>query len=244
MTRSPSRDATSHGPYPERRKFMRRMAGVCLGMTGGLALVDSQSAYGDPPMAGRPLKFNKRLRLEGTAPDFAGVEHSHGGRVGLSDFARDKLLVLVFTSLRCPMSKKYLERFEEFAREYAARSVRLLATSVETAAMESMGKIRERLRDRPVPYEWLHDGTQQIGRDYGAYVTPQVVILDEGRRVVYAGAWDDHVNRAEVVKHYVLDAVEATLAGRPVLVGESLPKGCDIEYRAEPASRSAAGDAK
>ncbi len=96
--------------------------------------------------------------------------------------------MLVFTSLRCPVSKKYLERFEEFAREYSSRSVRLLATSVETAETESMARIRERLRDRPVPFEWLHDGTQRIGRDYGAYVTPQVVVLDERRRVTYAGS--------------------------------------------------------
>ncbi len=56
------------------------------------------------------------------------------------------------------------------------------------------------------------------------------------------GAWDDHIDRAEVVKHYVLDAVEAALAGRPALVGESLPKGCEIEYRVERGRGGAAGD--
>lgn len=193
--------------------------------------LEGSLAVGDETAAERPLKFNKKLRLGGPGPGFAGVESSAGGRVGLADFARDRVLVLVFTSLRCPMSKKYLERFDEFAREYAERSVRLLAVSVETAESESMPRVRERLRLRPVPYAWLHDPSQRMGIDYGAYVTPQVVVLGAEQRVVYAGAWDDHVDRAEVVKHYVLDAVEATLAGRKVLVGESLPRGCEIEYR-------------
>jgi peroxiredoxin len=214
-----------------RRNWGREMAGQSVaGVATGVGLA-GWFACGDDSPTGRPLKFNKRLRLGGPAPGFMGVESSDGGRVGLADFARDRVLVLVFTSLRCPMSRKYLERFDEFAREYAERSVKLLAVSVETAESESMDHIRERLRTRPVPYAWLHDPTQRMGIDYGAYVTPQVVVLGAERRVVYAGAWDDHVERAEVVKHYVLDAVEATLAGRKVLVGESLPRGCEIEYR-------------
>ncbi|HVW02916.1 MAG TPA: redoxin, partial [Planctomycetaceae bacterium] len=65
---------------------------------------------------------------------------------------------------------------------------------------------------------------------YGATVTPQVFLLDAQRKVVYMGAFDDHLEADKVTEHYLRDAVEALLAGKEIEVGETLPQGCPISY--------------
>jgi peroxiredoxin len=182
----------------------------------------------------KPAKFNKVLKLGDPAPGFPALPAVDGQSYALTDFDDARLLVLIFTSQKCPVSKAYEARFAELSADFADRGLRVVALSVATGANEQLDKVRQRFEREPRPYLYLHDPTQAVGRTYGAYVTPQVFILDAQRKVAYMGAFDDHHDRREVVKHYVLDAVDALLAGRPILVGESLPKGCEIEYRDNP----------
>jgi peroxiredoxin len=184
----------------------------------------------------KPAKFNKVLKLGDPAPCFAALPAVDGRSYALADFQEARILVLIFTSQKCPVSKAYESRFAELTTDFADRGVRVVALSVATAANEQLDKVREKFEKEPRPYVYLHDPSQAVGRSFGAYVTPQVFVLDSERKVAYMGAFDDHHDRREVVKHYVLDAVDALLAGRPVLVGESLPKGCEIEYRDAPQS--------
>jgi peroxiredoxin len=182
----------------------------------------------------KPAKFNKVLKLGDPAPSFPALAAVDGRSYALTDFDDARLLVLIFTSQKCPVSKAYEARFAELTADFADRGLRVVALSVATGANEQLDKVRQRFEKDPRPYVYLHDPTQAVGQTYGAYVTPQVFILDAQRKVAYMGAFDDHHDRREVVKHYVLDAVDALLAGRPILVGESLPKGCEIEYRDKP----------
>ena len=182
----------------------------------------------------KPAKFNRVLKLGDPAPSFPALAAVDGRSYALADFQEARLLVLIFTSQKCPVSKAYETRFAELTTDFADRGVRVVALSVATAANEQLDKVRQRFEKDPRPYVYLHDPSQAVGRSFGAYVTPQVFVLDSERKVAYMGAFDDHHDRREVVKHYVVDAVDALLAGRPVLVGESLPKGCEIEYRDDP----------
>jgi peroxiredoxin len=215
-------------------------------MRAGIATVAGMAGAGagatrgeEPPIAReqRPAKFNKRLKINGPAPDFVDLAAADGSRYSLKSFADATILVIVFTSRKCPVSQAYQTRFTELWAEFETHGLQMVAISVATGANEQLDKVREELKVHPRPYPWLHDPTQQVGRDFGAYVTPQVFVLDAQRRVVYMGAFDDHHDRREVVKHYVLDAVDAILRNRPVLVPESLPKGCEIEYAGEPRSK-------
>lgn len=187
---------------------------------------------GEPPVARepKPAKFNKKLRINDRAPDFTDLAAADGRRYSLGDFSEAAILVIVFMSRKCPVSREYRTRFTELCAEFEPHGLEMIAISVATGANEQLDKVREELKVHPRPYPWLHDPTQNVGRDFGAYVTPQVFVLDARRRVVYMGAFDDHHDRREVVKHYVLDAVDAIIRNREVLVPESLPKGCEIEY--------------
>ena len=213
----------------------RGLAAVPLLSVGTGAACPSAAGAAEPPIPRepKPAKFNKKLRINDRAPSFADLAAADGRRYSLGDFSEAAILVIVFLSRKCPVSREYQTRFTELCAEFEPHGLQMVGISVATGANEQLDKVREELKVHPRPYPWLHDPTQKVGRDYGAYVTPQLFVLDSERRVVYMGAFDDHHDRKEVVKHYVLDAVDAIIRNRPVLVPESLPKGCEIEYAGE-----------
>ena len=54
--------------------------------------------------------------------------------------------------------------------------------------------------------------------------------LDPSRTIVYRGAIDDNYKADRVKQRYLRDAIDATLAGRPVPMPETEAIGCDIDY--------------
>jgi peroxiredoxin len=91
--------------------------------------------------------------------------------------------------------------------------------------------MRQRAQKRGFNFPYLYDPSQQIARRYGAVFTPEVFVLDRQRRIVYTGAIDDRAPPGTPQRQYLIDAVEAVLAGQPVPVAEtSAAAGCRIKY--------------
>jgi hypothetical protein len=80
------------------------------------------------------------------------------------------------------------------------------------------------------PFPYLHDADQSVGRGFGATSTPQLFVLDGERKIAYMGAFDDNMIESEVKHHYLIDAVDALLAGKKPEVTETRARGCSIEY--------------
>ena len=91
--------------------------------------------------------------------------------------------------------------------------------------------MKQRAAAGKLQFDYLRDGRQQVGRAFGATSTPHVFILDENRRIVYSGAFDDNRSESAVQHHYVIDAVNALLAGNPVPVAKTKQFGCAITYQ-------------
>ena len=81
-------------------------------------------------------------------------------------------------------------------------------------------------------YSWtfpfLYDGDQQlVARAYGCLATPHVFIFDKDRKLRYNGRYEP-----ETVKHPdARNAVEALLAGNPVLAETTRPHGCSTKWK-------------
>jgi hypothetical protein len=76
----------------------------------------------------------------------------------------------------------------------------------------------------------LHDATQQVARSYGAAYTPEFVVLNKERKVVYLGAMDDSPDGKNITKRYLEDAVTAALAGQKPQTAETPAVGCAVRY--------------
>ena len=63
----------------------------------------------------------------------------------------------------------------------------------------------------------------------GAQVTPEAYLLDAGLKLVYRGRIDNSRNGDAITATELRDALEATLAGKPVEKTEARAFGCSIK---------------
>ena len=164
------------------------------------------------------------------APAWSNLVGTDDGKHSLKDLSAAKVVVVVFTCNSCPFSVDYEDRLVAFAREYASKGVELVAINVNREEEDSLPKMKERAAARGFPFPYLHDPSQEIGKAYGAKVTPHVFILDGDRKVAYVGAFDNARKKEKVTRTYVKDAVEALLAGKTPAPAKTNAAGCSIRY--------------
>src|SRR6266446_2824371 len=144
-----------------------------LATVASLALLSRLSAA-DPPT----------LPLGSAAPafDLPGVD---GRNWSLKDFARAKILVVIFTCDHCPTAQYYEERIKQLAADYTNKSVTVVAimpNDPKSVRLDELGwtdlsdsyqEMKIRARDKQFNFPYLYDGdTETVARAYGPVVTP------------------------------------------------------------------------
>ena len=182
------------------------------------------------------------LPLGSPAPPFS-LEGTDGQKHGLDDFARAKLLVVVFTCNHCPTAQYYEPRLKQLAVDYAPKGVAVVAimpndpNSVRldelgwTDLGDSFAEMKIRAHDRQFNYPYLYDGdTEAVARAYGPVATPHAFVFDATRKLRYVGAIDDSERVERVKQHYLRDALDALLAGQEPPVTKTKVVGCSIKW--------------
>jgi peroxiredoxin len=182
------------------------------------------------------------LAIGAKAPDFdlPGVD---GRNHRLSDFAKAKVLVIVFTANHCPTAQAYEERIARLASDYESRGLALVAISPNdpravrldelgfTDLGDSFADMKQRAKDRSIRYPYLYDGeTEAVSRQYGPVATPHAFVFDEERKLRFQGRIDDGENPAKIKVSDTRNAIEALLAGKPVPVEATKVFGCSIKW--------------
>ena len=159
-------------------------------------------------------------------PDTEGEQHSLDGGDG-------RPTVLVFTCNHCPYALAWQDRIADAARDYAGRA-RFLAINSNDAGRypaDSYEKMQQRVRDEQWPLPYLHDESQQVARQFGAKVTPDVFVLDAGNRLRYRGAPDQDYGEPSHDAAWLRGALDALLEGRDPDPAETDPVGCSVKWR-------------
>lgn len=185
-----------------------------------------------PTLAG---KFNKVLSIGDAAPEWKELAGLGGKRHSLADMKDAKAVVVVFTCNHCPVARGYEQRLIEFTTKHQDLGVAVVAISVSRRPEDGDEQVAARAKERGYNFSYLFDPTQNIGRRYGATNTSQFFVLgaadkDGERTIAYMGAFDDHHDAKFVEKPFLVEAVEAVLAGNKPPRGETRPRGCEIEY--------------
>jgi len=163
-------------------------------------------------------------------PAFNGLEGVDGKTHSLDEYADAKLVVLVFTCNHCPVAQAYQDRLIELAEDYQGKGVQIVAINVNNMEADKLPAMKQRAEEKGFNFPYLYDPSQQIGREYGATVTPHVFVLDQDRKVAYMGAVDDSQNPDNVTQHYLRDALDALLAGQAPEMTSTKQFGCGIKY--------------
>lgn len=179
-------------------------------------------------------KYNAVLNVGDKAPAWTDLEGVDGKRHSLADLADKDVVVVVFTCNSCPVATDYEDRILAISKKYAAgQKVALVAINVNKIAEDSLPKMKERAASKGFDFPYLYDGSQKIGKQFGAAFTPEFFVLNRERQVVYMGGMDDNSSAAAVTKQFLEPAIEAALAGKQPEVAEAPAIGCRVRYARE-----------
>lgn len=182
------------------------------------------------------------LPIGSPAPDFdlPGVD---GKRHTLKDFAKAKLLAIIFTCNHCPTAQAYEERVKALAAEYQPRGVAVVAvnpnspTAVRADELgytdldDTLEAMKIRAAHQKFNFPYLDDGeTEVFSKKLGPVATPHVFIFDAERRLRFQGRIDNNEREDLVKTRDTRDALEALLAGRTPAVAETKVFGCSTKW--------------
>ena len=154
---------------------------------------------------------------------------------GLSDYGDKEAVAVVFTCNHCPYARAWEDRFVQIQADYASKGVQLLAINANDAERypaDNFDAMKQRAQEKGFNFPYLHDGTQEVAREYGAERTPEIFLVDKNGVLQYHGAPDDnHEDPSAVQQQYLRAALDAVLAGNAPPVPQTPPVGCTIKWK-------------
>ena len=172
------------------------------------------------------------------APDFKGTD-SNGAQHTLSQY-RGKYVVLEWANKGCPYDQKHYMsgNMANLQKEWTAKGVVWL--SVISSAPGEQGYVTPSQENAYImsmhvaSTAVLLDPTGTIGRLYSAKTTPHMFVIDPTGKLIYEGAIDNKptTDQADLkgAQNYLNDALNASMAGKPVAVESTRPYGCSVKY--------------
>jgi hypothetical protein len=91
--------------------------------------------------------------------------------------------------------------------------------------------MRERVAGEDWPGPYLHDESQEVAREFGAQVTPDVFVVDREMRVRYRGAPDEDHDDPAANAVWLREAIDEVLSGVELRRPETEPVGCSIKWK-------------
>jgi len=147
--------------------------------------------------------------------------------------------VLIFVARDCPISNRYAPEIRRLALKYARRDVAFrLVYADEQDTPEAIRKHRE---EYGLSMPALRDVDHALVRLAGVQVTPEAAVFNRRIQRVYRGRIDDRFAdfgkmRPEPTQRELIEAIEATLQGRPAVTSEQPAIGCPIAIKPGPAT--------
>jgi peroxiredoxin len=179
-----------------------------------------------------------QARIGAAAPGFT-LSDSNGKTVSLADF-KGKTVVLEWTNHDCPYVRKHYggNNMQALQKKWTAQGVvwlTLISSAPGTEGYVSAEEANKLTAERgAAPSDVLFDPKGDVGRVYGAQVTPHMYVIKGDGTLVYMGGIDDkptaRLADLKIAKNFVDAALSEVAQGKPVSVTTSRPYGCSIKY--------------
>lgn len=203
----------------------------------GLSLLSFKAINKNNEEPKQKVSSSKGYEVGDTAADFK-LKNIDGKMVSLSDFKKAKGFIVVFTCNHCPYAKKYEDRIVALDKKYKEAGYPVIAINPNDPNVQPEDGFQQmitRAKEKGFTFPYLVDEGQKVYPQYGATKTPHVFILQrEGAKniVKYIGAIDNNYDDPnDVSEHYVQDAMNALLSGKPVANAKTVAIGCTIKVK-------------
>lgn len=172
------------------------------------------------------------------APDFT-LKAADGEEHSLSDF-KGQYVVLEWLNFGCPFVGKHYGsgNMQQLQKTYTEKGVAWL--SIVSSAPGEQGYYPPK---EMVEQKKKHDGNMtailmdpdgEVGKTYGATVTPHMYVISPDGELLYRGGIDDKPTTDEAdiegATNYVRMALDAAMNGEEVSPKRAEPYGCTIKY--------------
>jgi hypothetical protein len=149
-------------------------------------------------------------------------------------------VILEWLNHGCPYIQKHYNgnNMQQLQEKYTDQGVVWL--SVISSAPGTQGYMKAEEAQQSIeehgasPTAILLDPEGEMGRAYGARVTPHMFIIDPSGAVRYNGAIDDKPTPAasslETAHNYIDAAMSSLMNGEEVAVNSNAPYGCSVKY--------------
>ena len=168
----------------------------------------------------------------GQVANFTATDVSSGKSISLSDFKSRPGVVVIFTSsgTDCPYDQYYQSRLQKIARDFSGK-IPVLFVNPHLTETEDILKSTASALGAPL----LSDKDQVVMQALKATKSPEAVVLTSAGgnfSIFYRGAIDDNAQvQSDVNESYLVDAVNALLAGQSPKNAEVRPVGCSIRRK-------------
>jgi peroxiredoxin len=138
-----------------------------------------------------------------------------------------KATVVMFISTRCPYSNAYVGRMKALASKYAPKGVSFVG--IDADQNEPVSEVASYSKSKGFPFPVLEDRGAKAADAYDAHVTPETYVINSHGTLVYHGRIDNDMDPANVHTHDLANAIDETLAGKPVAKAQTKAFGCSIK---------------
>jgi peroxiredoxin len=173
-----------------------------------------------------------------SAPDFS-VKDTSGKTQSLSAY-KGRYVVLEWVNPGCPYVQKHygsanMQATQKDAVAKGAVWLTVSSTAADAGDYKQAAALGDWMKSQgAAPTATLMDNDGKVGRAYGARTTPHMYVIDPQGKLVYAGAIDSKptTSQADVktATNYVKQALDESLAGKPVSVATTRAYGCSVKY--------------
>jgi len=182
--------------------------------------------------------FAAQATVGQAAPNFTltgGDDKPHS----LSDYT-GKFVVLEWTNPNCPFVHKFYDSgsMQALQKQWTGKGVvwlRINSSNAKSPDFQDASTVAAYEKENHVnATESLLDPDGQVGHSYGARTTPHMFVIDPKGTLIYAGGIDNHPSPdPETIPgatNYVSQALDESMAGKPVSTATARPYGCAVKY--------------
>lgn len=179
------------------------------------------------------LLLTQAIRAQG----FQSIERIDavtGKQMQVESLMRDKALILIFHSLKCPFAKMYEERIIQLRNSYSNKGINFVLVNPESGDSPDDQKVlREYVDASDINMSYLIDSDLQLVKQLGITKIPEIIILTPGAnqaQIAYKGAIDNNPQAEASVSEKTLErAINQVLRGETPSPAQVRATGCNVK---------------
>ncbi|MBC7850662.1 MAG: thioredoxin family protein [Chitinophagaceae bacterium] len=156
-----------------------------------------------------------------------------GKDVSFNDIKTKQGLLVMFSCNTCPYVVRNQTRTKEILAYAQSKGVGVVVLNSNEGSRDDgdgFADMQAYAKEQGYKWNYVVDRNNEIADAFGANRTPECFLFDSNNKLVYHGAIDDNPsNEQNVERQHLKEAVNETLAGKPVSTKTTRSVGCNIK---------------